>query len=30
MSRGDVAVIPAWVPHAAWTTDTSCLQIDVF
>ena len=30
MSRGDVAVIPAWVPHGAWTTDTSCLQIDVF
>jgi quercetin dioxygenase-like cupin family protein len=30
MSRGDVAVIPAWVPHAAWTTDRSCLQIDVF
>jgi quercetin dioxygenase-like cupin family protein len=30
MSRGDVAVIPAWVPHAAWTTDQSCLQIDVF
>jgi len=30
MTRGDVAVIPAWVPHGAWTTDTSCLQIDVF
>ena len=30
MSRGDVAVIPPWVPHAAWTTDSSCLQIDVF
>jgi quercetin dioxygenase-like cupin family protein len=30
MSRGDVAVIPAWVPHAAWTTDQHCLQIDVF
>jgi quercetin dioxygenase-like cupin family protein len=30
MSRGDVAVIPAWVPHGAWTTDSSCLQIDVF
>jgi unsaturated pyranuronate lyase len=30
MSRGDVAVIPAWVPHGAWTTDSSCLQVDVF
>ena len=23
-------VIPAWVPHGAWTTDTSCLEVDVF
>jgi len=30
MARGDVAVIPPWVPHGAWTTDSSCLQIDVF
>ncbi len=30
MSKGDVAVIPAWVPHGAWTTDTSCLEVDVF
>ena len=31
MRRGDVAVIPAWVPHGAWTTDESyCEQIDVF
>ena len=30
MAKGDVAVIPAWVPHGAWTTDSSCLQIDVF
>jgi quercetin dioxygenase-like cupin family protein len=30
MRRGDVAVIPAWVPHGAWTTDTSCLEVDVF
>jgi quercetin dioxygenase-like cupin family protein len=30
MRRGDVAVIPAWVPHGAWTTERSCLQIDVF
>jgi hypothetical protein len=25
-----VAVIPAWVPHGAWTKDTSCLEVDVF
>jgi quercetin dioxygenase-like cupin family protein len=30
MRQGDVAVIPAWVPHGAWTTDTSCLEVDVF
>jgi quercetin dioxygenase-like cupin family protein len=30
MRRGDVAVIPAWVPHGAWTTDTTCLEVDVF
>ena len=30
MRKGDVAVIPAWVPHGAWTTDTHCLEIDVF
>ena len=30
MRRGDVAVVPSWVPHAAWTTDTRCLEIDVF
>ena len=30
MTKGDVAVIPAWVPHGAWTTDTTCLEIDVF
>jgi quercetin dioxygenase-like cupin family protein len=30
MRRGDVAVIPAWVPHGAWTTDTHCLEVDVF
>jgi len=31
MRKGDVAVIPAWVPHSAWTTDESyCEQIDVF
>ena len=30
MRRGDVAVVPAWVPHGAWTTDQSCLEVDVF
>ena len=30
MRKGDVAVIPSWVPHGAWTTDTRCLEVDVF
>jgi len=30
MRKGDVAVVPSWVPHAAWTTDSRCLEIDVF
>ncbi|MGH3301180.1 MAG: cupin domain-containing protein [Streptosporangiaceae bacterium] len=30
MRKGDVAVVPAWVPHGAWTTDSKCLEIDVF
>ena len=30
MRRGDVAVVPSWVPHGAWTTDSPCLEIDVF
>jgi unsaturated pyranuronate lyase len=30
MRRGDVAVVPSWVPHGAWTTDSRCLEIDVF
>jgi quercetin dioxygenase-like cupin family protein len=30
MRRGDVAVVPAWVPHGAWTTGSSCLEVDVF
>jgi quercetin dioxygenase-like cupin family protein len=30
MRPGEVAVVPAWVPHAAWTTDNSCLEVDVF
>jgi len=30
MRRGDVAVVPSWVPHGAWTTDSHCLEVDVF
>jgi quercetin dioxygenase-like cupin family protein len=30
MKRGDAVVIPPNVPHGARTTDTSCLEIDVF
>ena len=30
MRKGDVAVIPSWVPHGAWTTDTHCVEVDVF
>ncbi|MGH9063320.1 MAG: cupin domain-containing protein [Acidimicrobiales bacterium] len=30
MGRGDVAVVPPWVPHAAWTGETGCREVDVF
>ena len=30
MRKGDVAVIPAWVPHGAWTTDSHCRELDIF
>jgi quercetin dioxygenase-like cupin family protein len=30
MRPGDVAVIPAWVPHSAWTTDSHCSEVDIF
>lgn len=30
MRKGDVAVIPSWVPHGAWTVDSHCEEIDVF
>lgn len=30
MRPGDVAVIPAWVPHGAHTNDTTCVEVDVF
>lgn len=30
MRQGDVAVIPSWVPHGAWTTGSDCLEVDVY
>ena len=30
MRKGDVAVVPPWVPHGAWTTDSHCEELDVF
>jgi len=30
MRRGDVAVIPSWVPHGARTLDSPCTEVDVF
>jgi quercetin dioxygenase-like cupin family protein len=30
MSAGDMAVIPAWVPHGAVAGERGCRQIDVF
>ena len=30
LRKGDVAVVPAWVPHGAWTTDSPCREVDVF
>ncbi|MGH9057346.1 MAG: cupin domain-containing protein [Acidimicrobiales bacterium] len=30
MRRNDVAVVPPWVPHAAWTEDGQCFEMDVF
>jgi unsaturated pyranuronate lyase len=30
MRKGDVAVVPSWVPHGGWTTDSHCLEVDVF
>jgi quercetin dioxygenase-like cupin family protein len=30
MRKGDVAVVPSWVPHGAWTTDSRCLEVDFF
>ena len=30
LRKGDMVVIPAWVPHGARTNDSSCLEIDIF
>jgi quercetin dioxygenase-like cupin family protein len=30
MRPGDVAVVPAWVPHGARTLDVPCHEVDVF
>jgi quercetin dioxygenase-like cupin family protein len=30
MRHGDIAVIPAWVPHGAHTNESTCLEVDVF
>jgi quercetin dioxygenase-like cupin family protein len=30
MTKGDVAVVPPWVPHGAKTKDTRCDEVDVF
>jgi quercetin dioxygenase-like cupin family protein len=30
MRRGDLAVIPPWVPHGAITKDSHCVEVDVF
>ena len=30
MRRGDVAVVPSWVPHGARTLDSGCYEVDVF
>jgi len=30
MRKGDVAVVPSWVPHAARTKDSPCSEVDIF
>jgi unsaturated pyranuronate lyase len=30
MRRGDIAVVPPWVPHGAVTGDSTCVEVDVF
>lgn len=30
LTKGDVVVVPPWVPHGARTRDYTCLEVDVF
>ncbi|MST32402.1 cupin domain-containing protein [Acidimicrobiaceae bacterium USS-CC1] len=30
LRKGDVAVVPPWVPHGARTREVPCLEVDVF
>jgi quercetin dioxygenase-like cupin family protein len=30
LREGDVAVVPPWVSHSAWTTEVECREIDIF
>jgi quercetin dioxygenase-like cupin family protein len=30
LQKGDVVVVPPWVPHGARTADFTCLEVDVF
>jgi quercetin dioxygenase-like cupin family protein len=30
MRKGDVALVPAWVPHGARTLSTTCSEVDIF
>jgi quercetin dioxygenase-like cupin family protein len=30
MRRGDIAVVPPWVPHGAITRESTCVEVDVF
>lgn len=30
MRRGDVAMIPPWVPHGARTHEAACVELDIF
>ncbi len=30
MRKGDVALIPSWVPHGARTRESGCYEVDVF
>jgi quercetin dioxygenase-like cupin family protein len=30
MRRGDIAVVPPWVPHGAIAGEEGCVEVDVF